>query len=108
MADLWLQRCTSCGTVQYPPRELCAACLSDALQWLDSTTPAGVIMATISLHHSHDPAFRPSLPRQVALVHLDAGPTIVCFLTGEPPSGSRVQITARRDATGRLTLSAST
>ena len=73
-----------------------------------SATQAGVILATTSLHHSHDPAFRPSLPLQVALVHLDAGPTAVCFLTGKPTPGSRVHITARRDTMGRLILSAST
>ena len=108
MADEWLQRCTSCGTVQYPPRELCAACLSDSLEWLDATTQAGVVLATTSLYHSHDPAFRANLPIQVALVHLDAGPTAVCFLTGQPTAGGRVHITAQRDTKGRLILSAST
>ena len=108
MADEWLQRCTSCGTVQYPPRELCAACLSDALQWLDAATQAGVVLATTSLHHSHDGAFRASLPLQVALVHLDAGPTAICFLAGKLTPGSHVRITAQRDTAGRLILSAST
>ena len=108
MPDEWLQRCKSCGTVQYPPRELCVACLSDFLQWLDATTQAGVVLATTTLHHSHDAAFRASLPLQVALVHLDAGPTAVCFLTGSPTLGSRVHITAQRDTTGRLILSAFT
>jgi uncharacterized protein len=108
MADEWLQRCTSCGTVQYPSRELCVACLSDSLQWLDAAKQAGVVLATTSLHHSHDPALRASLPLHVALVHLDAGPITVCFLTGKPTPGSHVHITAQRDTTGRLILSAST
>jgi len=108
MADEWLQRCTSCGKVQYPPRELCVVCLSDSLQWLDTAMQAGVVLATTSLHHSHDPAFRARLPLRVALVHLNTGPTIVCFLTGKPTPGSRVHITAQRDTTGRLILIAST
>jgi uncharacterized OB-fold protein len=107
MADQWLQRCTSCGTAQYPPRELCAACLSDSLQWLDAATQTGVVLAITSLHHSHDPAFHTKLPLQVALVQLDAGATVVCFLTGGPTPGARVNITAQQDKTGRLTLSAS-
>jgi uncharacterized protein len=104
MADEWLQRCTSCAKVQYPPRELCVACLSDSLQWLDATTQAGVILATTTLHHSHDPALSTRLPLKIALVHLDAGPTVVSFLTGTPTPGSRVHITAQRDTTGRLIL----
>lgn len=30
---LTLQVCADCGAVQYPPRELCRACLADALAW---------------------------------------------------------------------------
>lgn len=107
MTDEWLQRCTSCGTVQYPPRALCVACLSDALEWFDTGTAAGVVLAITSLHHSHDPAFNTSLPLQIALVQLTAGPTIVCFLTGGATQGSRVHIAMQRDAKGRLTLTAS-
>ena len=51
---LALQQCTGCGTVQYPPRELCSACLADALEWRATDGEAGEVLATTLLHHSHD------------------------------------------------------
>jgi uncharacterized OB-fold protein len=107
MSDPWLQRCTHCGTAQYPPRELCVACLSDSLQWLDADAQDGVVLASTALHHSHDPAFRANLPLHVGLVHLSAGPSVVCFLSDGAFPGSRVNIRAQRDQQGRLTLIAS-
>ena len=38
------------------------------------------------------------LPLRVGLVRLDAGPTVVCFLTEGCDAGTRVRITARNDS----------
>jgi len=103
---LAVQHCTACGAAQYPPRELCVACLADELEWRMSDTTDGELLARTELHHSHDPAFRDKLPLLVALVRLDAGPTAVCFLTDDCDAGTRVRLTARNDAAGRPVLTA--
>ena len=102
---LALQRCADCDAIQYPPRELCAACLSDRLEWRVSDRGAGEVLATTTLHHSHDQAFRARLPLAIALVRLDRGPTIVCFASDAAP-GQRVHVTAALDAEGRPVLTA--
>jgi uncharacterized protein len=91
-----MQRCTACGKAQYPPRELCSACLADAFEWHEAD--AGEVLAVTTLHHSHEPAFRPQLPLRIGLVRLEAGPTVVCFLADGCQLGTRVWITARADA----------
>ena len=103
---LALQHCTTCGTVQYPPRELCVACLADKLTWRVAEDAAGEVLAATVLHHSHESAFDAMVPIRVGLVRFDAGPTAVCFLDHVCTAGTRVRITARQDNDGRTVLSA--
>jgi uncharacterized protein len=105
---LALQRCVACGTVQYPPRELCVACLTDSLEWSVTESEGGELLADTTLHHSHEAAFREALPMRVGLVRLDAGPTVLCFLDAGCVAGARVQITSRSDDRGRAILAATT
>ncbi len=100
-----LQRCTTCGRTQYPPRELCSACLADTLEWTSAST-AGTVLAITELHHTHEPSFHMQRPISVALIHLDSGPTAVCFLTAPCTAGAHVDITAATDAAGRTVLTA--
>ena len=102
---LALQHCTTCGNTQYPPRELCAGCLADSLEWRVTDDAGGEVLASTVLHHSHEPAFRSRLPLRVGLVRLDTGPTAVCFLAEGCDVGSRVRITARLNGEGRAVLS---
>jgi uncharacterized OB-fold protein len=101
---LALQRCTSCGHVQYPPRELCGACLADTLEWRVTAAERGEVLAHTVLHHSHEPAFAAMLPLRIALVRLDAGPTVVCFLAEGCTAGMHVSVTAQLDNDGRPIL----
>ena len=102
-----LQRCTACGTVQYPSRELCFACLADTLDWRVTDAEPGEVLAHSVLHHSHEQAFGALLPLRVGLVRLDVGPTAVCFLAEGCCAGTRVSVTAHLDSEGRAVLSAS-
>jgi uncharacterized OB-fold protein len=77
---LGLERCTACGTVQYPPRELCALYLTDKLEWRVTEAEGGEVLAATALHRSHEAAFRDTLPLCVGPVRLDPGPTVVCWL----------------------------
>ncbi len=104
---LALQHCRACGAVQYPPRELCAACLSDTLEWRVTDDGQGEVLAATVLHHSFEPASAAALPLRVGLVRLDAGPTVVCFLDEGCIAGMRDSITAKPDSAGPAVLSAS-
>jgi uncharacterized OB-fold protein len=103
---LALQRCTACGAVQYPPRELCWHCLADALEWRVSNREPGEVLATTTLYHSYDAQFRSRLPLRLALVRLDAGPTTVCFLAEDCGTRARVAVSAETDDADRAILTA--
>jgi uncharacterized OB-fold protein len=100
-----LQRCQTCDTTLYPPRDVCAVCLSDRLVWDEMDAAEGEVMAEASVHHSHEPRFRDALPLRIGLVKLSAGPVAVCFL-GACRAGERVLVTAAADAEGHDILTA--
>jgi NAD(P)-dependent dehydrogenase (short-subunit alcohol dehydrogenase family)/uncharacterized OB-fold protein len=101
-----LQVCADCGAVQYPPREVCHRCLSDRLRWREQTG-LGELLATTTVHHSHDPFFRERVPWRLGMVRLDAGPTLVVHLHGGcAPPPSRVRVGARLDKSGQGVLMA--
>jgi uncharacterized OB-fold protein len=103
---LAMQRCVECGTLQYPPRELCSTCLADHLEWRTTDAEGGEVLASSVLHHSHEAAFRGVLPLRVGLVRLNAGPIVICFLAAGCDAGTRVRITAGNDDAGRTVLTA--
>jgi uncharacterized OB-fold protein len=87
-----LQRCADCGSAQYPPREVCAACLSDRLNWESANSLPARVLARTRLHHSNEPRFRNRLPLTVGLVQFDAGPVAVCFLAATAAQGDAVKV----------------
>lgn len=99
-----LQKCDDCGSLQYPPREMCSACLCTELTWTRQSGEGELISETL-LHHSHDLYFRERMPWRLGLVKLDGGPSVVTHLHGDidgPPT--RVQVGARLDRAGRGVL----
>jgi NAD(P)-dependent dehydrogenase (short-subunit alcohol dehydrogenase family)/uncharacterized OB-fold protein len=99
-----LQTCEDCGTVQYPPREVCHKCLSAALRWRQQSGE-GALLGSTTLHHSNDLFFRERLPWRLGLVHLDAGPTLMVHLHGEVGDApQRVRVGARLDRAGQAVL----
>ncbi|WP_341889345.1 SDR family NAD(P)-dependent oxidoreductase [Variovorax sp. YR752] len=99
-----LQTCEDCGTVQYPPREVCHKCLSSALRWRQQSGE-GALLGSTTLHHSNDLFFRERLPWRLGLVHLDAGPTLMVHLHGEVGEApQRVRVGARLDRAGQAVL----
>ena len=80
-AALSLQHCVDCDTVQYPPRELCQACLGE-LVWRE-TSGRGVVSSRVDLHHSLWEFFKRrqvDKPWPIASVALDCGPTVIAHL----------------------------
>jgi NAD(P)-dependent dehydrogenase (short-subunit alcohol dehydrogenase family)/uncharacterized OB-fold protein len=99
-----LQVCAACGTVQYPPREMCRECLGEKLRWR-AQDGAGELLSVTAVHVSQDVYFRERAPWHVGMVRLDCGPTVIAHLHAacpEPPS--RVRIDARLDKAGRGVL----
>jgi len=100
---LSLQVCADCGAVQYPPREVCRACLSGALHWRE-VAGAGVVLATVSLHVNLNPYFAERTPWPIASVRLDAGVTVLAHAAGELAAGRRVHVVMERDPAGRRVM----
>ena len=96
-----LQQCKDCGTVQYPPREACQACLSVSLQW-KSQSDKGDLLADTLLHHSNDLFFRERLPWRLGLVKLACGPVVVAHLHAAVEK--RVRVRAMLDRAGQAVM----
>jgi len=99
-----LQRCESCGQVQYPPADCCRACLSEELLWAPMSG-RGELLAHTTLHHSNDSFYRERLPWKLGLIRLEEGPVAVAHLHQDcaPPPAS-VRVTAKLDKAGRGVL----
>ena len=87
-----LQRCADCDTAQYPSREICGACLSDRLRLESAESLPARVLARTKLHHSNELTFRVRLPLTCGLVHFDAGPVAVCFLSDAAEPGDPVRV----------------
>ena len=104
--DFELQVCDECGTVQYPCRDTCVACLSEALGW--RCVPAhGTVLAKTVLRSSAEPWFSERLPIAIGLVHLDCGPQLVCYLDAGCLAGGRVSLRFEIEAEERARIHAS-
>lgn len=98
-----LQVCSSCQAVQYPPREVCGECLSDALAW-EPVNPWGVLLASTTLHHSNDLYFRERLPWRIGTVRMDAGPSVIAHVHQDCADNELVRLTIRLDRAGQAVM----
>ncbi len=98
-----LQVCEECGTVQYPPRDACRACLSTGLNWQD-VSPAGRLLAETTVRTSTKLYFRERTPWRMGSVQLEAGPVVLCHVHGDCERGGDVTILNRLDASGQGVL----
>lgn len=106
---LSLQHCRDCGTVQYPPREVCRACLGDALLWRE-TDGRGRLLSSVALHHSLWEYYKRHIARApwpIASIGLDCGVTVFAhlalstFMDGDadgPAAGSPVKVFTHSDS----------
>lgn len=70
---LAVQCCSSCGTLQHPPEELCHACGSMELGHRD-LAPSGVVHSYTIVHYAVNRALADAVPYAVVLVSLDDAP----------------------------------
>jgi uncharacterized OB-fold protein len=103
-AGLELQVCGDCGHVQYPERELCAACLGDTLT-MQPVSSQGRLLSTTAIHASVEPFFQARGPWPVASVKLAAGPVAIAHLASHHASiGQTVELIRMQDPDGRSVL----
>lgn len=93
-----LQRCTACGTHQYPLRDICRHCLSDAIAVVENSG-TGRLLASSVVHRSLDDGV--ALPLRIGTVLLDAGPHLICFVADDVAADGRVLLDPMTDASGR-------
>ena len=99
-----LQVCRECGTVQYPPREACYACLSHRLDWREQDGGGDLVSETV-LRHSLELFFRERMPWRLGMIKLDCGPVVIAHLHGDcPPAPTRVRVRASLDRAGQAAL----
>ena len=94
-----LQTCCDCGTVVYPPRDACPACLSPRIPFTDVGN-GGTLVAETTVHTSTEVYFRERTPWRVGTVKLDAGPVVVAHLHGDTVEGARVRLEFKLDKSG--------
>ena len=95
--------CRDCAATQYPPREVCGSCLSQAVE-LREVDAQGTLLACTRIHRSIEPRFASRLPLDVGSVKLDAGPVAIAFVpAGVAAPGARVRLEAREED-GRTVL----
>jgi hypothetical protein len=96
---LVLQNCDSCGRLQYPIRPNCWNCGKDGLGWKEVEAPVhGHILETMVVHDTRVVVRKGDVPFNVAVVSLDADPSIN-FLANLPgidahkgPQGAAVEL----------------
>ncbi|MYC29260.1 MAG: hypothetical protein F4X65_04115 [Chloroflexi bacterium] len=105
---LMIQYCTVCGKLQYPPQATCQVCGSaHNLEWKE-VEGKGHIGAYITIEDGRLNRRMPDQPYNLAMVTLDADPTVNFYsnLPGTPayevPVGAAVELTFEEVAPGQL------
>jgi uncharacterized OB-fold protein len=106
---LVVQNCSSCNTLQYPPRPACQHCGADKFEWKD-TSGKGHILSFFVTYDGRYQRRIPDQPYNVAIVSLDEDPGINFYANlgsdnipaKEIPVGAAVEVTFEEVAPGQL------
>ena len=74
-------RCTACGTLSFPPRNLCRECWSRNLEWVP-LAPHGRLYSFTRVHVVPG-AFSADAPYAIGIVDLADGVRLMCRMMGE-------------------------
>jgi uncharacterized protein len=86
---LVVQRCSGCGVLRFPPRELCSGCLSNQSTWVD-VSGRGEVFSYNVMHQVYHPGFAAEVPYAVVVVRLVEGPKLTSNLVDCAPADIRV------------------
>jgi uncharacterized OB-fold protein len=67
---LRVQRCRDCGTFVFIPQPLCTSCMSEGLEWVESTG-RGTLYSHSTVHRPQQPVFE--VPYTIGIVELEEG-----------------------------------
>ena len=95
---LVVQRCTGCGALRFPPRELCSGCLATGAEWIE-VSGRGEIFSFNVMHQIYHPAFAAEVPYAVVVVKLAEGPKMISNLVDCPPTGIVIGMPVRLSRT---------
>lgn len=103
---LVVQRCSGCGELRFPPRELCSRCWSREAEWVP-VSGRGEVFSFYWMHQIYHPGFAAEVPYAVVIVALDEGPHVLSNIVGcsreELRIGLPVEVTFE-DASDEVTL----
>lgn len=91
--QLVVQRCTTCGYYNHPPRITCDACLSQALRF-DPVSGRGRIHSFTLMHQRDVPGFESEAPFINIVVELDEQPMLLMVSNLPVSARERVSIGA--------------
>ena len=100
-----LQSCAACGTVHYPPAEICRRCLHGRLELTPCDRGATVIAST-AVHRSYAVDFADGGPWFVASVKMKAGPVAFVHVPDLLGGGTAVELVPLIDRLGDGVLGA--
>ena len=72
--------CNQCAALNFPPRNLCRACWSREVRWVD-LTPTGTLYSFTRVHVVPG-AFSADAPYTIGIIDLERGPRLMCRLVG--------------------------
>jgi uncharacterized OB-fold protein len=82
--QLVVQKCGNCGELRFPPRRMCANCLSREAAWVP-VTGEGEVYSFIIMHRVYHPAFASQVPYAVATIKLKEGAKMLSNVIGIDP-----------------------
>jgi uncharacterized OB-fold protein len=86
---LVVQRCTVCGTLRFPAREICTQCVSRDVEWVP-VAGRGTVFSYNIVHQVYDPGFANLVPYAVVVVELEEGVRLVSNLVDCTPADIRI------------------
>ena len=86
---LVVQRCTACGQHQHYPRPWCTNCLSEAVEFVESSGTGTIYTFTV-IRRAPLPAFAARVPYVLAYVDLDEGVRLVTNIVDCDPDTVRI------------------
>ena len=77
--QLVVQRCTGCGLLRFPAREVCSRCWSRDAEWTP-VSGRGEVFSFYLMHQVYHPGFAAEVPYPVVVVELEEGPHLTSNL----------------------------
>jgi uncharacterized OB-fold protein len=84
---LTVQQCKDCETLTFIPQHCCGKCLSENLEWVESSG-RGTLYSFTTVHRPQQPAF--DVPYTVVVVELEEGYYMLSNLRGVEPEDVKI------------------